>query len=93
MTLFVEQPQKPSETGSFKLILHLLESTKNSALCHPVNCPTVTARETIEKLHKYGAGSAMPILYALDFNSLKEIFDQLKVRCSQLAQSYIKDLL
>ena len=36
-------------------------------------------KETIETLHKYGSGAAMPILYALDFNSLSEIFVQLKV--------------
>ena len=34
---------------------------------------------TIDQLHKHGAGAAMPILYALDFNSLVSVFNQLKV--------------
>ena len=40
-------------------------------------------QETISKLHKFGAGSAMPVLYALDFNSLSSVFDQLKADTSE----------
>ena len=40
-------------------------------------------QETISKLHKFGAGSAMPVLYALDFNSLSSVVDQLKADTSE----------
>ena len=40
-------------------------------------------QDTISKLHKFGAGSAMPVLYALDFNSISSVFDQLKADTSE----------
>jgi len=36
------------------------------------------SQPNMDKMHKFGAGSAMPILYAMNYNSLMDVFKQLK---------------
>eukprot|EP00090_Calanus_glacialis_P016360 TRINITY_DN2561_c0_g1_i1.p1 TRINITY_DN2561_c0_g1~~TRINITY_DN2561_c0_g1_i1.p1 ORF type:complete len:1526 (-),score=363.79 TRINITY_DN2561_c0_g1_i1:68-4645(-) len=53
-------------------IVKILDMIWESFTLHDVNQPNM------DKLHKFGAGSAMPILYAMNYDSLMDVFTQLK---------------